>query len=193
MTAAGDGRLFYVMGASGVGKDSLLSFVRQAGDPKYMAVAHRYITRPAKVGGENHVALSEEEFQARLDAGWFALHWRSHGLHYGIGREIDHWRGSGINVIVNGSREYLPMASELYPDIVPVLITAEADLIADRLTARQRESADQIAERIRHQVDIKPSPAGLITINNSGALEVAGATLLAQILRAGDSVEKILG
>jgi ribose 1,5-bisphosphokinase len=169
------------MGASGVGKDSLLQFIRQAGDPRRFAVAHRYITRPAKAGGENHIALSEAEFQARLAAGWFAMHWRSHGLHYAIGREIDAWRRTGVNIILNGSREYLAEALELYPDLVPVLITADPDLIASRLAARKRESAEQIAERIRHQIDLSRVTDRLVTIDNSGALEVAGAALLALV------------
>jgi len=189
MSAAAPGRLFYVMGASGVGKDSLLAFLRQAGDPNHVAVAHRYITRPVKPGAENHIALSEAEFQARLRAGWFALHWRSHGFRYGIGREIDGWRRSGINVVVNGSREHLPEAVEAYPDLVPVLITAEAALIAARLASRKRESAGEIAQRIRHQVDLASLPVSVIIIDNSGALEVAGAALLALVgQRAGSAL-----
>jgi ribose 1,5-bisphosphokinase len=175
MKETAPGRLFYVMGASGVGKDSLLAFLRQAGDPTRVAVAHRYITRPADSGAENHVALSEAEFQARLQAGWFALHWRSHGFSYGIGCEIDCWRRGGVNVAVNGSREHLPLAIESYPDLVPVLIMAEPSLIAARLAARKRESADEIAERIGRQVEL---PEKVVTIDNSGALEVAGAELL---------------
>ncbi|MGH6881019.1 MAG: phosphonate metabolism protein/1,5-bisphosphokinase (PRPP-forming) PhnN, partial [Hypericibacter sp.] len=154
MTTELPGRLFYVMGASGVGKDSLLTFVRQAGDPLHVAVAHRYITRPARAGGENHIALSEAEFRARLGAGWFALHWRSHGFFYAIGREIDLWRRGGINVVLNGSREYLPEALEAYPDLVLILITAEPALIASRLTARKRESGPEIAERLRYREDV---------------------------------------
>lgn len=188
MKAGLPGRLFYMMGASGVGKDSLLQFLRQAGDPTQLAVAHRYITRPAKPGAENHVALSEAEFQARLTAGWFALHWRSHGLWYGIGREIDGWVQSGINVVLNGSREYLPEALEIYPDLVPILITAEPALIATRLASRRRESVGEIAERIRHQVDLASLPASVMTIDNSGALELAGAALLAWVGQKGDGV-----
>jgi len=173
------GRLFYVMGASGVGKDSLLAFLRQAGDPTRVAVAHRYITRPAGASGaENHIALSEAEFQARAEAGWFALHWRSHGFSYGIGCEIDCWRRCGINVVVNGSREHLPQAAESYPGLVPILITAEPRLIATRLASRNREPADEIADRIKRQVDLPSLPGSVIVIDNSGALEVAGAALL---------------
>ena len=181
MTNGSPGRLFYVMGASGVGKDSLLSFVRQAGDPRQVVVAHRYITRPPQAVGENHVALSEAEFRARLGAGWFALHWSSHGFSYAIGREIDIWRRSGVNVVVNGSREYLPEALETYPDLVPVLVTAEPALIAGRLAARKRESKAEIVERLKVRDELDALPESVIRIDNSGAIERAGSALLALV------------
>ena len=183
------GRLFYVMGVSGVGKDSLLAFLRQTADPARVAVAHRYITRPAEAGAENHIALSEAEFQARAEAGWFALHWRSHGFSYATGREIDTWLRSGINVVVNGSREHLPQAVESYPDLVPVLITAEPHLIAARLAFRNRESADEIAGRISRHVDLPTLPGSVIVIDNSGALEVAGTALLELTEQRADGAE----
>ena len=51
------GALVYVMGPSGAGKDSVLERARamlSADQP--IAFAHRYITRPPDIGGENHVA-----------------------------------------------------------------------------------------------------------------------------------------
>ncbi|HKQ31163.1 MAG TPA: DUF1045 domain-containing protein, partial [Burkholderiales bacterium] len=74
------GRLFYVVGPSGAGKDSLLHYVKERlGDHRSIAFAHRYITRAADAGGENHVALDEAEFARRESAGAFAMHWDSHG------------------------------------------------------------------------------------------------------------------
>lgn len=55
------GRLIWLMGPSGSGKDSLLSALRQQEHPQLL-VAHRYITRAANAGSENHIALSEQEF-----------------------------------------------------------------------------------------------------------------------------------
>ena len=51
------------MGPSGAGKDSILDRARVLTLPGTPVVfAHRYITRPAGSGGENHVALSAAEF-----------------------------------------------------------------------------------------------------------------------------------
>ena len=43
------GKLIWLMGPSGSGKDSLLEVLRQQAHPQLL-VAHRYITRPANAG-----------------------------------------------------------------------------------------------------------------------------------------------
>lgn len=58
------GKLIWLMGPSGSGKDSLLAELRQQ-EPAQLLVAHRYITRAANAGNENHIALSEQNFYPR--------------------------------------------------------------------------------------------------------------------------------
>lgn len=55
------GKLIWLMGPSGSGKDSLLAELRQQ-EHEQLLIAHRYITRAANAGNENHIALSEQEF-----------------------------------------------------------------------------------------------------------------------------------
>jgi ribose 1,5-bisphosphokinase len=98
------GRLVAVMGPSGAGKDALIAYARPRLDPARIMLGHRYITRPADAGGENHVRLSPAEFAARRAAGLFALSWESHGLGYAIGGELDLWLGRGLVVVVNIAR-----------------------------------------------------------------------------------------
>lgn len=167
------GRLVYVMGPSGVGKDSVLNGARPRLKDRGVVFAHRYITRPADAGGENHVALTEEEFADRLNRGCFALHWRSHGHAYGLGREIDIWMESGLTVVMNGSRGYLDEASRRYPDIVPVLITASSEVLAERLKCRGRECDEEIVRRLRRAEDFAVAREGVIRIENNGPLEQA--------------------
>jgi ribose 1,5-bisphosphokinase len=124
---------------------------------------------------ENHVALSPAEFAARRRAGWFALDWESHGLSYGIGREIDHWCADGITVVVNGSRAYLAEAARLYPELRPVMITAPAELRAARLRLRNRETGNALAERLEDRIEVQHSR--LIRIDNTGDVGKAGQAL----------------
>ena len=97
------GKLIWLMGASGSGKDSLLTELRQR-EQTQLLVAHRYITRDASAGRENHIALSEQEFFTRAGQNLRALSWHANGLYYGVGVEIDLWLHAGFDVLVNGSR-----------------------------------------------------------------------------------------
>jgi ribose 1,5-bisphosphokinase len=180
-----EGRLYYVMGPSGVGKDSVLAWVREHGVAHGVLCAHRYITRPAHAGGENHVALSEQEYRSREQRGLFALTWEAHGFHYAIGSEVAHWLARGADVLVNGSRGALALASERFPNLRSVLITASPQVIAQRLAARGRESEQEIAARIA-RLSAYPVPTGSVVIRNDGCLAEAGAQLL-QTIRAGRS------
>jgi len=173
------GRIIYVMGASGSGKDSLLAYARErlAGDPR-VAFAHRYITRPAGIGGENHVALSPAEFTARLEAGLFALNWECHGFSYGIGIEIDLWMEKGITVVVNSSRLYLPEARRRYSGLVPVLVEVSIEKIHERLIARSRETRKQVEDRLERHMSRAWSFEGCPTVNNDGPIHIGGEVLL---------------
>jgi ribose 1,5-bisphosphokinase len=169
-----NGRLIYVMGPSGAGKDALLGFARQRVGHEPVLFAHRYITRPIG-NGEDHVALTMEEFVARSVLGLFALEWSSHGLRYGIGIELDAWLERGCTVVVNGSRQHLKHVLERYPAADVVHIDAAPDVLAARLGARARESAEQVAARLARQAPFSlPDGVRLTTIDNSGALEEAG-------------------
>ena len=170
-----EGALFYVIGASGSGKDSLMRYGRErlAGNPG-VVFAHRHITRPVELHGEHHVALSEIEFDARLAADLFAMHWDSHGLRYGIGREIHLWLDKGCNVVMNGSREYLPEARRRYPDLHAVMVTVSLEVLAARLRARGRETEAEIAGRLeRASLFMRPDGQGEL-IDNDGELHQAG-------------------
>ena len=177
------GAFFYVIGPSGAGKDSVMAWARAASDPGRIAFAHRYITRPALADAENHIALSPAEFAARRRAGWFALDWESHGLSYGIGREIDRWRADGIAVVINGSRAYLAEAIARYPEIRPVLITAPEDIRQARLRKRNREAGQALAERMKDHIEVLHPR--MVRIENSGAVAEAGE-VLAALLRGSD-------
>lgn len=175
------GRLVYVMGPSGSGKDTLLRQAREAlaADSARICFAHRYITRPASLDAENHVALSPAEFLARRSAGLFALHWHSHGLDYAIGIEIDRWLASGMTVVVNGSRAHLPVARQRYPQLQAVLIHVSPKVQRDRLLLRGREDAAAIEARLARSTGL-PIAGGndARLIRNEGALQDATERLL---------------
>ncbi len=173
-------RLVYLMGASGSGKDTLLRLMRarlQGDEP--VLVAHRYITRDSGAT-EDALRLTEAEFARRAALGCFALRWASHGLHYGIGIEVDTWLGGGAAVIINGSRAHLAEAHQRYPALTAVEITVDPALLARRLAERGRESAQQITQRLMRATQDFAVPDGcrLLRVSNNGAPDTAAAELL---------------
>jgi ribose 1,5-bisphosphokinase len=178
------GRLIYLLGPSGAGKDTLIDLARTMLDGVHpVAFAHRYITRPATAGGEAHVALSEAEYADRLSRGLFAMAWDSHGLRYAVGREIDLWMAAGMTVVVNGSRAWLPQARARYPRIIPVVLTVAPDELRRRLSARGRETPEQIEARLARAAAFSIGTPDAVFIDNSGPPE-HGAKALVRVLSA---------
>lgn len=172
-------RLIFIVGASGVGKDTLLHYARRHINGSLPLVfAHRYITRPVSEDGENHIALSTEEFLLRREKDLFSLDWEGNGLYYGIGKEIDGWMEKGLAVVVNGSRGYLETARRRYPDMIPILIEADPDVILRRLEARGREAAADIDSRFKRQPAMSLQVDGLVRISNNGLPEEGGDRLI---------------
>ena len=178
-------RLYYVVGASGVGKDSLIAYARERlAESHAIVFAHRYITRPAESGGENHIALDPAEFQQRERLGLFAMTWQSHGYRYGVGIEIDTWLAQGLAVVVNGSRDYVPTVRKRYPDIHVVWVSAAPEAVESRLQSRGRESGEEMEARLKRNSRLGvAAPADVLRIDNDGTLEAAGERLIALLRR----------
>jgi ribose 1,5-bisphosphokinase len=174
------GTLFYLVGPSGAGKDALLTSAReQLAASVPVLFAHRYITRDSQAGGENHIALTPAEFAQRRQLGLFAMNWQSHQHDYGIGVEIDAWLEAGAHVVVNGSREYLPHASERYAQIQVILVEVDPDVMRQRLEERGRETQEEIQARVAHNQQLPPvEHPQLHRLNNNRSLAETSAKLI---------------
>ena len=176
------GKLFYVVGASGAGKDSLMDYARKNIDEHSVKFASRHITRPADSGGEDHIAVTHEQFAALKRSSEFVLYWESHGNWYGVHKEIDAWLVDGINVVVNGSRGYLPTALEKYPDLRTILVEVSESVMRERLKKRGRESEEEIEKRIERSKSFQNFKApNMIRIDNDQPLHISGAKFISCI------------
>jgi ribose 1,5-bisphosphokinase len=179
-----EGSLVYVMGPSGAGKDSILGRARALLPPDAPVVfAHRYITRPADSGGENHIAVTRAEFAMRRAYGLFAYHWHAHGNDYAVGREIHDWRGAGLTVVVSGSRDHFVRTGGLDSQVRPVLITAPAERLRQRLAGRGRESALEAAERLERADAYEIDDPRLVTIVNDTTIDDAASSFVRLLSR----------
>jgi ribose 1,5-bisphosphokinase len=173
------GRLIAVVGPSGAGKDSVMAGIHSA--IPSLHVVRRIITRAPGLGGEDYDAATVMQFEAMVEDGAFAVHWGANGLRYGIPITVKYQLGKGTDCLVNFSRKALAQAAEIFPRFMVLNITAKPETLAHRLTARARETEEEISKRLA-QAD-KSLPSGLTVINlaNDGPLSqtiARGAALL---------------
>lgn len=173
------GRLIAVVGPSGVGKDTVMRALADT-SPRLGRV-RRVITRPQEPAGEDHLSVSEPEFRRLAAQGAFLLHWQAHGLSYGIPAELATHLAQGRDMLVNLSRSVLSKAAQTIPRLEVIALDADRAVLAARLAARGRETADQIADRLSRVAE--PLPLGLTIhhVDNSGALSGTVAEIRARL------------
>ncbi|UYO40405.1 phosphonate metabolism protein/1,5-bisphosphokinase (PRPP-forming) PhnN [Rhodopseudomonas palustris] len=176
----GPGRLVLVVGPSGAGKDTLINAARSlCSDDSAIVFARRVVTREASAA-EDNLQVTPEDFSRLEAAGDFALSWRAHGHSYGLPRSLDDEIRAGRTVVANVSRMVIDAARSAYANVVVVLITAPAEVLAARIAARARTSDGSINDRVGRSVAAQPD----VTISNVGD-PIAHAQDLLEIIRHG--------
>lgn len=173
------GVLHLVVGPSGVGKDTLIDAARAARPD--VVFPRRVITRPADAGGEPHDPATVEDFERRETAGDFLLTWRAHGLAYGVPASAELALASGRHVVVNVSRRAVDTARADAAPVRVLAVTAPTDVLAARLAARGRETAADVAARLRRADLAAPTGDDVTVIDNGADVTDARAAFLAAL------------
>ena len=168
-------RHFAIVGPSGAGKDTLIA-AALARRPDLGRV-RRVVTRDPDAGGEDIEAVTPGDFARMRAEGRFLLDWNAHGLSYGL-RSAAFLDGPKL---VNLSRRVLPQAVAALPGLRVIHVFARPEVLAQRLAARGREDADQIAARIARDTGALPAGLDIIHIDNSTTIEAATTAFLAAL------------
>lgn len=179
------GRLIYLMGPSGSGKDSLLQAARVPLEAHGCRFARRVITRSAEAVGEDAVGVTPAEFDRLEGEGAFALSWRANGLAYGIPGEIDDWLAAGQDVLINGSRAHLDETRRRYPQLLAILLQVDEAVLRQRLLARGRETSEQIEARLARSRGFAAAVEGAAVVTPQASCSMAPAQSLAILDNSG--------
>lgn len=171
--------LIYVVGPSGAGKDSLLNWLR-AHLPSTDRIhwARRTIDRPPSTEGEVHESVSSEAFNHLLETQQLAMYWSANANQYGIRHSELSQHPHGSWIFVNGSRAHLPVAASSFNELTVLHITAQPEVLQQRLLARGRESQEAIEQRLRRTPPLKvPATCQIVEFLNHEPLETSGPKL----------------
>jgi ribose 1,5-bisphosphokinase len=173
-----------VVGPSGAGKDTLIGYAREsfAGEAGVEFV-RRVITRPSDAASEDHDTLADAAFDEAEQSGAFAVSWAAHGLRYGLPENVDAVIANGHVAVANLSRGAIPLVTARYANVVVAEITASPEILAQRLSARGRESRGEVLARLARSAELDGVP-GAVRIDNSGEREEAGERFVALLRKA---------
>ena len=190
--APGDGPhyplLIVLSGPSGVGKDAVLTRMREQGEPYHfvVTVTTRAI-RPSERDGREYIFVDERAFRGMADAGDL-LEWAEvYGNLYGVPKsQIADSMARGQDVIVKPDVQGAAAIREKAPDVVSIFL-APPDLeeMENRLVHRMTESPEALRRRLdtaRQEMD-EASGFDYVVFNHNGRIDEAVAEIEAIIDR----------
>ena len=93
------GTLIFVVGPSGSGKDTLINGAKGFVSEEKFTFITREITRPTDAGGEDHIEIPKRDFNRKVKAGEYALHWQANGHCYSINKELNQLLSAGKTIV----------------------------------------------------------------------------------------------
>lgn len=148
------GQLVIISGPSGVGKSTIVARLveRFAGKLRLSVSATTRPRRPGEIDGKHYHFLSDEEFQARREAGEFLEAMEVFGRGHWYGTPIDEVRPSleeGIWVILEIDVDGANKVRAEFPQAMTIFITVDSEEeLQRRLRQRGTDSDEAIGRRL---------------------------------------------
>lgn len=178
--------ILLVVGASGVGKDTLLSQAKKKllGQPGFYFI-RRYVTRLPD-DYEDNFFVDLPAFDLLKASGFFVAQWQAHGNFYGIPRsEIPLGIDSSSTVIMSVSRKVVPEIEQRFSRVITVNITVHPEIRRQRLLSRGREDVCTIEKRLARNVTLEARC--LVNFENSAPLEVASKRFIKMLRKMAEA------
>jgi len=139
-------------GPSGVGKDAVLTRLRESGYPLcYITTLTTRLQRPNEEDGVDYHFISEAKFQEMLDGNALMESANVYGNWYGVPRAVvKEALDRGEDVIIKIDVQGAATIRRIAPRAVFIFLTAPSfEALSNRLEQRLTESPDQLAVRLR--------------------------------------------
>ena len=145
------GKIYYMMGKSASGKDTLYKEVRER-CPQLKSVI-LYTTRPIRNGetdGVEYFFVTKEEFEAKIAQDGLLEYANYVGNYYGTPKAyVEEQLAAGKDVILEIEIQGALQIKERFPEALLLFVSApSADVLRERLVGRATETADVIEKRL---------------------------------------------
>lgn len=178
------GELFFIVGNSGSGKDSILKNLLEIWPPTFpsLKIPKRIVTRPSHES-EAFISATEDEFKKKHSNEDFCFSWHIYDTYYGIPKETLDWVAEGAFCIINVSRSIVKDAKERFPDLKVIFIRVPYEITRKRIKKRGREAENSIKyqQRLIRAKQNQHFPIADVIIDNSGELSQSTEQLLAYL------------
>jgi len=178
--------LIVLSGPSGVGKDAVLSRMKERGVSLHYTVT--VTTRPKRekeVDGRDYYFLTRDRFEQMLASGELLEHASVYGNCYGVPREqVRMALAAGRDVIIKADVQGAATIKKLVPDAVFVFLAPPSvEELAKRLRLRKTETDEAFRLRLetaKREMEALPM-FDYVVINENGKLDAAVEKIIAII------------
>lgn len=173
-------KIILIVGASGVGKDTLMKEAKKDLKKKFNFV-RRYITRkPDK--SEKNFFLEDSAFNVLKDNDFFISSWDAHDNSYGISKNSIKNKTNIISI----SRSKIEDFEKNFKSVYIINITLNEKDLRSRLIKRGRESIEEIQKRLDRKYD-RIDAKNLINFENNKSFEESRSDFI-NILKEIDAI-----
>ena len=144
--------LIVISGPSGVGKDAILSRMREQGKHYHFTVtATTRPRRPAEQDGVDYIFVAEQAFRQMIDQGELMEWAEVHGNLYGVPKaQVAKALEDGNDVIIEADVQGAATIRRLTPDGVFIFLAPPSmEELASRLSQRMTESPEALQRRLK--------------------------------------------
>ena len=170
--------LLILSGPSGVGKDAVLSRMRELKEPyHYTVTSTTRSKRDGETEGKDYIFISQNEFKKQIELGGF-LEWAEvYGNYYGVPRDqVKSALKTGNDVIIKIDVQGAQTIKKLAPMALYIFLAPpDTDQLEKRLTERMTESPESLTLRLKTAAEEMKSANWFdhIVINHENQLDSA--------------------